>query len=60
MKKFELRGYDRYESEYYHIGLYDTYEEAMKVFKEKEKYNLENNFEEWLDVQQIEVEEDLQ
>ena len=53
MKKFELRGYDRYESEYYHIGLYDTYEEAMKVFKEKEKYNLENNFEEWLDVQQI-------
>ena len=58
MKKFELRGYDRYESEYYQIGLYDTYEEAMKVFKEQEKYNLENNFEEWLDVQQIEVGED--
>ena len=58
MKKFELRGYDRYESEYYLIGLYDTYEEAMKVFKEKEKYNLENNFGEWLDVQQIEVGED--
>ena len=29
MKKYELRGYDRYESEYYHIGLYDTYEDWM-------------------------------
>lgn len=35
MKKYELRGYDRYDWEYYRIGLYDTYEEAMKAFKER-------------------------
>ena len=58
MKKYQLRAYDRYEWEYNRIGLYDTYDEAMKAFKERQKYNLDNNLEEWLDVQPIEVEED--
>ena len=58
MKKYELRGYDRYDWEYYRIGLYDTYEEAMKAFKERQKYNFENHNDDPLDVQQIEVEED--
>ena len=58
MKKYELRGYDRYDWEYYRISLYDTYEEAMKAFKERQKYNLDNHYEEWIDVQQIEVKEE--
>lgn len=58
MKKYELRGYDRYDWEYYRIGLYDTYEEAMKAFKEQQKYKFENHNDDPLDVQQIEVKED--
>ena len=58
MKKYELRGYDRYDWEYYRIGLYDTYEEAMKAFKEQQKYNFENHNDDPLDVQQIEIKEE--
>lgn len=35
--KFELRGYDRFDCEYYEIGVFDTYEEAIAAKKKYEE-----------------------
>lgn len=45
-KQYELKGYDRYDSTYYRIGVYDTYQEvveAMKAEKAKQSNNCEND-----------------
>lgn len=44
--RYELRGYDRYDSAYYRIGVYKTYQEAvaaMNAEKAKQNDNCEND-----------------
>ena len=55
---YELRGFDHYDYEYYHIGFYATYQEAMEAFRrERDNQRIYSN-DDTLEVRALQEDDD--
>lgn len=54
---YELRGFDHYDYEYYHIGFYATYQEAMEAFRRERDWQYKNSNDDTLEVRALQEED---